>query len=282
MKLVALGAVLATLVLGTVGPARAGQGVPYTIVPRSSVLQFCPTCTEPAGRPEALTGSFTLTPVSFPDGVSVEALTDVRWESPSFKITGSGFVQYDPSGRVQVELEATINGEEMRLRATRRQPPGRGSFTVVLATPREAAVGYLIVLTAKPDMPAVSDADFDGVGDNTDNCRGLANAAQADADFDGVGDACDQCPDTSSGAMVNGDGCSVEQLCPCEGPRDGGAWRRGAYAKCVARAVRDLRRLGLVSRGEAGTLIRRSLQNGCGQTVLAGDWPPACRAARLG
>lgn len=255
--------------LWMVSTANAGEAVQYMLVPRSTILQVCTACTEPAGRPEPLNGSFFLTPVNLAEGLRIEALTDVRWESASYKIAGSGFVQYDDQGRIHVELKATINGEEMRLRATRRQPVHEGSFTVVLATPRDAPIGYLIVLTAKMEAAPVADNDFDGVGNEKDNCRALYNTLQTDRDFDGVGDACDECPDTPSQAVVNAEGCSVSQLCPCDNPRGGTVWTRGAYAKCVARAVRDLRRVGVMSRREAGVAVRRALQSGCGQTVIA-------------
>jgi hypothetical protein len=39
-----------------------------------------------------------------------------------------------------------------------------------------------------------------------------------DADDDGVSDYLDACPDTPPGTVVNDAGCSIEQLCPCDGP----------------------------------------------------------------
>lgn len=269
MKRSLLGGVSVALVLCWGVAAGAGQASSYTLVPRSTILQFCAACPEPAGRLEQLEGGFSLTPMNLLRGAGIEALTDVRWESPSYKITGSGFVRYDPSGRMNVEMRATINGEEMHLRATRLQPPRDGRFTVVLATPRNAAVGYLLVVTARIDMVAATDTDLDGVGDEIDNCPGVANAEQTDADEDGVGDACDRCPATGAGDLVDREGCSLEQRCPCDSPRSGGTWTRGTYAKCVARAVRDLRRLGLLSRREGAKVLRRTLQNGCGQTIVA-------------
>lgn len=269
MKVAAVGVAAAALMLLAASRALAGEAISYELVPRSTVLQVCTECTEPAGRPEPLNGAFYLTPMNLAAGSQIEAMTDVRWESASYRISGSGFVQYSKEGRLQVELKATINGEELHLRATRRQAPRDGLFSVVLATPRDAKVGYLIVVTARMESAPVADLDFDGVGDQKDNCRSQANVSQNDGDFDGVGDACDECPGTPSHALVNSAGCALDQSCPCSGPRSGGIWRRGAYAKCVAKAVRDLRRLGAVSRSEAGSMVRRALANGCGETVVA-------------
>jgi hypothetical protein len=269
MKMLTLAAAGVLLALGSARLAPAGEAIPYTLVPRSTVLQFCTACPEPAGRPEALVGSFSLTPVNLAEGARVEALTDVRWESASYKITGSGFIQYDRFGKLQVELQGTINGEEMRLRATRRQPPRDGLLSIVLATPRQAALGYLIVVTARIGTVITEDTDNDGVSDAEDNCRGRTNREQADGDGDGVGDVCDRCAASEPRAMVSTDGCSLEQRCPCDSPREGGEWTRGAYARCVARALRDFRHLGLLSRREAGITLRRALRSGCGQTILA-------------
>ena len=57
MKLADIGAACAALMLWMVTPANAGEAVSYTLVPRSTVLQFCTACTEPASRPETLNGS---------------------------------------------------------------------------------------------------------------------------------------------------------------------------------------------------------------------------------
>lgn len=280
MRAVVVGLLCALAMSGAMTPAHAGEATAYHLVPRSTILHYCTSCAESAGRPESLSGTFHLTPVNLAEGVRVEALTDVRWESPSFDLGGFGFVQHDAEGRLQVELRVRINGEETRLRSIRRQPPRTGSFRVVLATERDAPVGYLIVLTARAESLPLPDLDIDGVVDDRDNCPSQSNAAQTDLDFDGVGDACDQCLGTIRGVPVGVEGCSVEQHCPCDTTRQGLAWGRGAYAKCVAGAVRDLRRLGLLSRHEAAVTLRRALRRGCGQTVVATSCSPSRPSSR--
>ena len=48
-----------------------------------------------------------------------------------------------------------------------------------------------------------SDADDDGVPDDTDNCPTVSNADQVDTNNDGVGDACDELTPEGSGVAVN-------------------------------------------------------------------------------
>ncbi len=58
------------------------------------------------------------------------------------------------------------------------------------------------------------DADEDGIGDNGDNCLGLANPAQADADEDGLGDDCDACIGDNASGDDDGDAlCNDSDLC---------------------------------------------------------------------
>ena len=45
--------------------------------------------------------------------------------------------------------------------------------------------------TFPEDASEATDNDSDGIGDNTDNCFRVANAAQADADQNGIGDLCE-------------------------------------------------------------------------------------------
>jgi hypothetical protein len=81
------------------------------------------------------------------------------------------------------------------------------------------------------------DADRDGVLDDADNCKGLANPDQQDTDHDGQGDACDpdidndgvpnaqdRCPLTRRGLDLNHDGCA-DPRSRISTPRNHGRYR---------------------------------------------------------
>ena len=127
---------------------------------------------------------------------------------------------------------------------------------------------------------ADNDLDGDGVCGDVDNCPADANADQADFDGDMLGDACDpdvdgdgvfnesdQCPWTDLGAAVDPAGCSVDQLCPCDGPRSSGQpWRNhGKYVECVTDVTRDFVGLGLLSRKERAAVISAAARSDCGK-----------------
>ena len=82
-----------------------------------------------------------------------------------------------------------------------------------------------------------------------------------DVDGDGIRDPLDQCPDTAWGAVVNEAGCSIEQLCPCEGP-----WAsRHEYMRCVKRTVREFLECGRISKEDARALLNEAMRSDCGR-----------------
>jgi len=110
------------------------------------------------------------------------------------------------------------------------------------------------------------DKDGDGIANQSDNCPLVANVDQADADTDGVGDACDQCPDTAPFAIVDRRGCSIDQRCPCDGPRTGKNWKNhGDFVGCVVLEIFDLKQEGNVTRRQAGDLMSRARVSACGK-----------------
>jgi hypothetical protein len=120
------------------------------------------------------------------------------------------------------------------------------------------------------------DKDGDGVLNPADNCPLVVNPNQEDTTDvqpdtsvqpDGVGDACDACPGTAAFAIVDHRGCSVDQRCPCDGPRTGKSWKtHGDYVGCVALEVFDLKVEGRVTTDQAKDLMMRARASTCGPT----------------
>lgn len=124
------------------------------------------------------------------------------------------------------------------------------------------------------------DDDNDGYDDAADNCPLDANPDQGDYDADGAGDLCDPdidqdgvangddlCEFTSGGEIIDpGTGCSIAQLCPCEGPRGSSeAWKNhGKYVSCVAKTSSSFREADLISEEDKGQITSDAAESSCG------------------
>jgi hypothetical protein len=123
------------------------------------------------------------------------------------------------------------------------------------------------------------DDDDDAVVDGSDNCPVLSNVNQLDFDGDGQGDACDGdddadavvdaadlCPETPPSTLVAPDnGCSIEQQCPCAGPRGQTVpWTsHSAYVACAVQAASSLVNQGLLTTAQRDAIIVSYGQAAC-------------------
>ena len=112
-----------------------------------------------------------------------------------------------------------------------------------------------------------------------DNCPNVANQNQSDFDGDSTGDACDPdidndgvfnvadaCSLTQLGSVVGSSGCSIEQLCPCDAPRQSTLpWKNhGQYVSCVTQAANTFNKESLISGEEKGRITEEAAQSACG------------------
>ena len=82
-----------------------------------------------------------------------------------------------------------------------------------------------------------------------------------DSDSDGVPDGSDECPNSPPGAIVNAHGCSIEELCPCNGP-----WRNhGEFVNCMRAVLNDFSEAGLISAEQHRQLFRAAAESSCGK-----------------
>ena len=124
------------------------------------------------------------------------------------------------------------------------------------------------------------DLDDDGLRDYEDNCPNTPNPDQVDFDGDGEGDVCDadvdgdsapneddECAFTPVGEIVDPEtGCSIAQLCPCEGPRGTlQSWKNHSkYVSCTAKSSESFVEKGLITEEEKDQIVSSAAQSSCG------------------
>jgi hypothetical protein len=270
--------VVAFLAFAFSAHATSGQTLTYVLGAGSSIGSSCRNCDKPAKPPEPLSGSFDVTPLPINGALGVAAITNVKLNSPTFAVTGNGFLQRRGAGSNALALQAQVNEIHLLFSSGNRHQVSDRGIRAVLRS-RAGDTTYVLVVSASPLEGSEADADHDSVPNTTDNCPTMPNADQRDDDGDRIGNPCDACTDETTGGPVTAAGCRVDQLCPCHVDRGGKVWEnQGSYLRCVAAGVRNLRRAGDLSRRDAVQMLRRAARSGCGRTVVASSCRPLDRA----
>ena len=82
-----------------------------------------------------------------------------------------------------------------------------------------------------------------------------------DSDGDGIPDYLDHCPGTLAGSLINSNGCSIADLCPCEGP-----WKNhGEFEHCVKEAAQDFKKAGLITEKQRHEIEKAAHESDCGK-----------------
>jgi hypothetical protein len=120
------------------------------------------------------------------------------------------------------------------------------------------------------DVKQTSDGGFVVAGDSFAGAESLVNGwvfklgpdrLTCDDDGDGVPNDRDQCPNTPASAVVNAQGCSIAQLCPCEGP-----WQNHSeYVQCVTERAGEFFAQGLIDENERKRITRAAARSDCGK-----------------
>ena len=102
------------------------------------------------------------------------------------------------------------------------------------------------------------DVDGDDIPNGCDSDNN--NGPLGDLDGDGVNNQDDACDATPDGDVINDDGCSVTDLCDCDGAKN-----HGNYGSCITRTATDFRRDGLISNKDKSALTKAAAKSSCGK-----------------
>jgi hypothetical protein len=92
-----------------------------------------------------------------------------------------------------------------------------------------------------------------------------------DCDGDGIPDSCDLCPNTPPGVVVNENGCSIDQLCPCDG-----AWKNhGKYVEAIEKTASHFLKHGWITKATERAIVERAEKSDCGRRGSRGTEPPS-------
>ena len=79
-----------------------------------------------------------------------------------------------------------------------------------------------------------------------------------DEDDDDIADEHDLCAGTAQGDVVDATGCSVPQICPCDGFTN-----HGQYVSCVADTANEFVDSGLITRSQRKSTLKLAAKSSC-------------------
>ncbi|HEY5947747.1 MAG TPA: choice-of-anchor K domain-containing protein [Kofleriaceae bacterium] len=138
-----------------------------------------------------------------------------------------------------------------------------GTSTFALDSTSSYTVYALQILGfVDPNMPTpVSGLISEENGNSSAVLQAVVTEHCLDADADGVCDEFDECLGTPEGEQTDSDGCTLSQICPCEGP-----WNNhGEYVSCVAHETQDMVSQGLMTPQQRSLLVSTAGQSTCGK-----------------
>lgn len=185
-------------------------------------------------------------------GATITSLIQIS----SYQETPTGDVQF---GRPVEESIATFATPQVF-------PPGTYWLEATIVGPEN---NFWLIRSTTAGTPLWANYDdFSGLEPGTNVFSADADLSfcllgQPDIDGDGVADAEDSCPDTAAGDPVDEDGCSLDQLCLCEG--NDGPWKNhGEYVSCFAQAAEVFVDDGIITEAEKDALVAEAAESDCG------------------
>ena len=156
------------------------------------------------------------------------------------------------------EYDRNEDGDESK----QELPSGPGTIFIPLS-------GSLASVKISDQNLAIDLAEVSTLGVVTDYCNSAPSSPVCDdEDGDGVININDLCQQTNTSAAVDPEsGCSVSQLCPCEGPLENTVfWKNhGEYVECISRTARDFRKMSFIGSSDIGEIVSKASKMNCGQ-----------------
>lgn len=183
--------------LTTPATSPAGAAVTYTVTATDDLDPLVtPTCAPPSGATFAIRTTTVTCTVTDSGGLTSEDSFTVTVTNTAPTFTPPGDISTPTTGTSALATftAAGTDAEDGAIDAVCTPSSGSpfplGATTVNCTVTDRAGATAHGSFTVTVTHTAVTDTDFDGVADTSDNCAAVPNPDQRDTDHDGVGDLC--------------------------------------------------------------------------------------------